>query len=167
MPKLERIHLHTNGLLWTQRIWEKIPAETRALIRSATISIDAATPATYAENRRGGDFPTLLGRLSFIAELRTEGPLDYLEIHIVQANNHREIRVGRARSLPTAPGSPTSSIGAVRSRACAGAIQRPRILHPAFPCWPTTAEHPHVYLELDRPENGRARAAAGGGDHSR
>ena len=92
MPKLERIHLHTNGLLWTQRIWAKIPAETRALIRSATISIDAATPETYAENRRGGDFRTLLGRLSFIAELRTEGPLDYLEIHMtVQANNYREM----------------------------------------------------------------------------
>ena len=92
MPNLERIWLHTNGLLWTPRIWESIPPETRALIRLATISIDAATPETYAENRRGGDFPTLLERLAFIAELREAGPLDYLEIHMtVQVNNYQEM----------------------------------------------------------------------------
>jgi hypothetical protein len=92
MPKLERIHLHTNGLLWTPRIWESIPEETRALVRAATISIDAATPATYAENRRGGDFAALLQRLAFIAKLRARGPLDYLEIHMtVQANNYPEM----------------------------------------------------------------------------
>jgi organic radical activating enzyme len=92
MPKLERIFLHTNGLLWTKRIWESIPSDTRALIRSATISIDAATPQTYAVNRRGGDFETLLDRLAFIGELREHGPLEYLEIHMtVQANNYKEM----------------------------------------------------------------------------
>jgi hypothetical protein len=92
MPKLERIHLHTNGLLWTPRIWETIPSETRALVRAATVSIDAATPLTYAENRRGGDFATLLERLAFIADLRASGPLEYLEIHMtVQLNNYREM----------------------------------------------------------------------------
>jgi hypothetical protein len=92
MPNLERIHLHTNALLWTERIWESIPAETRALIRSTTISIDAATSETYAVNRRGGDFATLLKRLSFIAGLRSEGPLEYLEIHMtVQVNNYKEM----------------------------------------------------------------------------
>jgi hypothetical protein len=92
MPKLERIHLHTNGLLWTKRIWASIPEETRALVQSATISIDAATPETYAINRRGGDFATLLERLAFIAELRARGPLRYLEIHMtVQANNYKEM----------------------------------------------------------------------------
>lgn len=92
MPKLERIHLHTNGLLWTPRIWSSIPAETRALVKSATISIDAAQPETYAENRRGGEFATLLQRLAFIAGLRTAGPLQYLEIHMtVQLNNFEEM----------------------------------------------------------------------------
>jgi hypothetical protein len=92
MPKLERIHLHTNGLLWTRRIWASIPEDTRALVQSATISIDAATPDTYAINRRGGDFATLLERLAFIGELRTNGPLRYLEIHMtVQANNYKEM----------------------------------------------------------------------------
>ncbi len=92
MPKLERLHLHTNALLWTPRMWLSIPAETRALVKAATISIDAARPATYAENRRGGDFQTLLKRLAFIAQLRREGPLEYLEIHMtVQANNFNEM----------------------------------------------------------------------------
>jgi MoaA/NifB/PqqE/SkfB family radical SAM enzyme len=92
MPKLERIFLHTNGLLWTRRIWESIPRDTRALIRGAMISIDAATPQTYAVNRRGGDFKTLLDRLAFISELREHGPLEYLEIHMtVQANNYKEM----------------------------------------------------------------------------
>jgi MoaA/NifB/PqqE/SkfB family radical SAM enzyme len=93
MPKLERIHLHTNGLLWTKRIWESIPEEIRLLVRAATISIDAATSETYAINRRGSDFATLLERLAFIAELRSIGPLEYLEIHMtVQANNYMEMR---------------------------------------------------------------------------
>jgi hypothetical protein len=92
MPKLERIHLHTNGLLWTRRIWESIPEETRSLVQAATVSIDAARAATYAINRRGGDFATLLDRLGFIAGLRAGGPLRYLEVHMtVQANNFREM----------------------------------------------------------------------------
>jgi hypothetical protein len=58
----------------------------------ATISIDAARPDTYAENRRGGDFETLLARLAFIADLRRNGPLELLEIHMtVQLNNFEEM----------------------------------------------------------------------------
>lgn len=92
VPALECIHLQTNALLWTPKLWETIAPEIRTLIRSAAISIDAATPETYAINRRGGHFETLLKRLSFIAELRREGPLEYLEIHMtVQANNFREM----------------------------------------------------------------------------
>jgi hypothetical protein len=91
-PALERIHLHTNGLLWTPRIWASIPAEVRKLVRGATISVDAASAQTYAVNRRGGEFETLLKRLAFISELRRSGPLEYLEIHMtVQANNFREM----------------------------------------------------------------------------
>jgi hypothetical protein len=92
MPQLECIHLHTNGLLWTRRIWHSIPEEIRALVTAATISVDAATAETYAVNRRGGDFPTLLKRLEFIGELRREGPLKYFEIHMtVQVNNFKEM----------------------------------------------------------------------------
>ena len=92
MPKLETLHLHTNGLLWTPRIWATIPEETRALVKAATISVDAARPDSYAENRRGGNFETLLKRLAFIGDLRRNGPLEYLEIHMtVQLNNFEEM----------------------------------------------------------------------------
>ena len=92
MPHLERIHLHTNALLWTSRSWQAIPEKTRSFITGATLSIDAATAETYAINRRGGDFETLLERLAFIAELRKNGPLSYLEMHMtVQANNYKEM----------------------------------------------------------------------------
>lgn len=92
MPRLQRLHLHTNALLWTPTMWETIPAEIRALIRSTEISIDAATSATYAINRRGGQFETLRRNLDFIATLRRDGPLRDLCIHmVVQENNFREM----------------------------------------------------------------------------
>jgi len=93
MPKLEVIHLHTNGLLWSRRMWESIPEEIRALIKSTDISIDAATPETYAVNRRGGIFQRLLENLEFIASLRCSGPLEWLGINMtVQRNNYREMK---------------------------------------------------------------------------
>jgi hypothetical protein len=93
MPRLRTLHLHTNGLLWTPRLWETIPTEIRALIRSAEISIDAASPETYRVNRRGGKFGTLLARLEFIQSLRSAGPLERLTISmVVQTNNFHEMR---------------------------------------------------------------------------
>jgi MoaA/NifB/PqqE/SkfB family radical SAM enzyme len=92
VPRLERLHLHTNGLLWTPRMWNTIPEEIRAVIKSAEISIDAATPGTYAINRRGGRFETLLENLEFIRTLRRHGPLDYAKISmVVQENNFQEM----------------------------------------------------------------------------
>jgi hypothetical protein len=93
MPRLERIHLHTNGLLWTPERWEAIPANVRELITSADISIDAATEDTYAINRRGGRFEVLLRNLSFVRALRTGGPLRHLSVGMtVQANNFAQMR---------------------------------------------------------------------------
>lgn len=92
IPNLERILLHTNALLWTPRMWESIPIDTRTLIKAARISIDAATSGTYTVNRRGGDFETLCDRLAFIRGLRERGPLEFLEFHMtVQVNNFREM----------------------------------------------------------------------------
>ena len=93
MPQLERIHLHTNGLLWTPARWASIPADVRELITTADISIDAATAATYATNRRGGRFEVLLTNLAFVRELRTSGPLRHLSVSMtVQDNNVAEMR---------------------------------------------------------------------------
>ena len=93
MPRLERIHLHTNGLLWTERLWETMPADVRALVKTADISIDAATAETYAANRRGGRFEVLLENLAFVRTLREQGPLEWLSVNMtVQANNVAEMR---------------------------------------------------------------------------
>jgi iron-sulfur cluster protein len=105
-PQLEVIRLHTNALLWTERLWATISEDIRPLIKHADISIDAATQGTYAVNRRGGEFETLLQNLGFIATLRTCGPLEWLGINmVVQANNFAEmpdfVRLGRRYNADT------------------------------------------------------------------
>lgn len=92
MPRLRTIHLHTNGQLWTPAMWSRIPRPVRQRVRSAEISIDAASPKTYALNRPPGSFPRLLENLEFIAGLRRRGPLAYLKLSmVVQRNNFREM----------------------------------------------------------------------------
>lgn len=92
MPNLKKIHLHTNGLLWTQKMWATIAEDIREVIKSAEISIDAASPETYSTNRRGGSFERLLKNLEFISSLRKSGPLEWLGISmVVQENNFMEM----------------------------------------------------------------------------
>jgi len=89
---LDRIHLHTNAQLWTRRAWGKLPAHVRERIRTTEISVDAASPGTYAVNRRGGRFETLLENLELVAELRRVGPLRWVGLSfVVQDNNFREM----------------------------------------------------------------------------
>jgi MoaA/NifB/PqqE/SkfB family radical SAM enzyme len=100
MPNLQKIHLHTNAQLWTSAMWESIPKDVRPLIKSAEISIDAATAQTYAVNRRGGRFEVLLKNLEFVSTLRKKGPLTWLNISmVVQENNFEEmpafVRLGK------------------------------------------------------------------------
>lgn len=86
-----RIKLHTNGQLFTPRAWEDLgPARER--VRMVEISIDAARPETYAINRRGGEWQTLLENLQFIALLRASNTVDYLQFSfVVQSNNWQEM----------------------------------------------------------------------------
>jgi len=73
-------------------MWDRIADGARVLIRSAEISIDAATPETYALNRRGGCFHRLLQNLEFISQLRRSHVLDYIKISmVVQENNFHEM----------------------------------------------------------------------------
>jgi len=104
VPKLERLHLHSNGILWTPRMWSTLSEAIRPMIKSAEISIDAATAETYSINRRGGRFEALLENLMFIQTLRREGPLQYVKISmVVQDNNFREmpefVRLGQRLSF--------------------------------------------------------------------
>ncbi len=89
-PKL-RIQLHTNGMLFTPKAWGRW-RRAQPAIQSAEISIDAATAATYAKNRRGGDFAVLRKNLDFVAALRRGKALCVLKISfVVQANNFAEM----------------------------------------------------------------------------
>jgi MoaA/NifB/PqqE/SkfB family radical SAM enzyme len=83
-----RIGLGTNGLLFTEKSWERICNEA---IVVACISVDAATPATYKQNR-GADFELLLANLDFIGSLRATGKLMMFGINfVVQENNYGEM----------------------------------------------------------------------------
>jgi organic radical activating enzyme len=106
MPNLAEMRLHTNAQLWTPRMWRTIAEDVRHLIKSAEISIDAASPETYAINRRGGSFETLLENLAFIAMLLKNGPLRQVTISmVVQENNFREmpdfVRLGKRFGFDT------------------------------------------------------------------
>ena len=83
-----RIGLGTNGLLFTEKSWDRICNE---VVDVAFISIDAATAATYAENR-GGDFDLLQANLDFIGALRATGRLKLFGMNfVVQQNNYAEM----------------------------------------------------------------------------
>jgi MoaA/NifB/PqqE/SkfB family radical SAM enzyme len=92
MPHLENLHIHTNGQLWTPKMWSTIPEVIRGFVKTTEISIDAAISATYSINRRGGSFERLLKNLEFISELRRNGPLNKVTISmVVQKNNFKEM----------------------------------------------------------------------------
>lgn len=84
-PRLQRLHLHSNGLLWTPQRWAEL-AHLHPYLTSAEISIDAADAMVYAENR-GGDFDVLQENLAFIQTL----PIDLLLSCVVQHNNYRQM----------------------------------------------------------------------------
>lgn len=85
-PRLHTVRLHTNGQLWDSSMWESMP-RAREYVRAAEISVDAASPSTYAANRRGGDFFRLLNNLAFIQTLNIPVKLSF----VVQKNNYREM----------------------------------------------------------------------------
>ena len=82
-------------------MWSSLPANVRALVKDAEISVDAASAATYALNR-GGHWEVLLENLAFVAELRRQGPLEWVGLSfVVQENNFGEMPafVALARSF--------------------------------------------------------------------
>ena len=86
MDQLKHIHLFSNAQLWTEKNWAKIK-NIHPLVKTAEISIDAATAETYAINRRGGNFDKLLDNLSFISTLPISVQINF----VVQENNYREM----------------------------------------------------------------------------
>lgn len=86
-----RVMLHTNAMLFTPDRWKEL-SKAHGLIDTIEVSIDAATAETYALNRRGGSFETLIERLAFLAKLRESGAIRrFIVSFVVQANNFREM----------------------------------------------------------------------------
>ena len=89
-PKM-KVVIHTNGLLFTPDRWKEL-SKAHGLIDTIEVSIDAALPESYALNRRGGSFETLLERIAFIGKLRQENHFRrWIVSFVVQANNFREM----------------------------------------------------------------------------
>lgn len=88
LPKLRKIHIHTNGILWNQKNWEKIKNSHR-FIKSAEISIDAASKETYEKVRRGGNWGLLIENLKFVNNIKTFNNI--IVSFVMQKDNYHEI----------------------------------------------------------------------------
>lgn len=86
-PKLNKIHLHTNGLLLNQKMWNNL-SHIHHLIKTIEISVDAAEKDTYEIVRRGGDWETIISNLKFISTLNLN---DVRISFVVQDTNYMEI----------------------------------------------------------------------------
>ncbi len=85
------ILLLSNGLLFDKIKTEEWSAKVDGNL-GMIISVDAASPETYAKLRRGGDFTILRDRLSAIAELRRNGKIRLIALcFVVQKKNYREM----------------------------------------------------------------------------
>jgi sulfatase maturation enzyme AslB (radical SAM superfamily) len=83
-PNVNHIHLHTNGLLLTEKMWNSL-SHIHDLIKTIEISIDAASEDVYKQVRRGGDWNTLLTNLNTISTL---GLKDVRVSFVVQDSNY-------------------------------------------------------------------------------
>jgi len=86
-----RINLQTNGVLFTERSWSRLH-KLHGKIGSVLVSFDAATPATYAITRRGGNWDQLIENAGFLQRLRGTGDIRWLGLYfVVQHANFREM----------------------------------------------------------------------------
>jgi len=89
-PKL-KIQIVTNGQLFTPEVWEKMN-KVHQNIDTVYVSVDAATPDTYREVRKGGELAELIPNLEFIGRLRKENKINLFQLDfVVQQRNYREM----------------------------------------------------------------------------
>jgi len=87
-PKMDNIHIHTNGMLWNEINWNKIKS-AQPYIKTAEISIDAANAKTYHKVRRGGKWDLLIKNLKFIDTLTQVHSI--ILSFVIQNDNYKEI----------------------------------------------------------------------------
>ena len=88
-PKIKNIMLHTNGILFTPKIWERMK-NIHPYVKYVEISVDAATKDTYENKvRLNGKWDVLMDNLKFISTL------DQIECiqfdYVVQKVNYNEM----------------------------------------------------------------------------
>lgn len=88
--KLESIHLHTNGSLWNEKMWNRLKA-IHPYVKTCEVSIDAGTKDTYENHTRiGGKWDVLLENLEFITTIDTIKFFSFS--FVVQDSNFREMK---------------------------------------------------------------------------
>lgn len=86
-PNVNHIHLHTNALLLTEKMWNSL-SHIHDLIKTIEISVDASNEETYKIVRRGGEWKTLTDNLNFISTLKLS---DKRISFVVQDTNYLEM----------------------------------------------------------------------------
>ena len=94
-----QISLLTNGLLFDEKMWERMQ-KAQPAIKSVQVSIDAATSESYEKIRRGSSFDKLKNNLYFLSNLRKENMInEFIISFVVNAINFREmpefVRLGK------------------------------------------------------------------------
>jgi MoaA/NifB/PqqE/SkfB family radical SAM enzyme len=86
-----KLLLRTNGTRLTPRTWERLE-NIHYAVDEISVSIDAATEATYRHLRRGGDFPLLLANLRYLSTIREQVPFRLVISFVVQQANFHEMK---------------------------------------------------------------------------
>lgn len=88
-PNVKTMHLHTNGTLWNPSNWERMTG-IHPYVKSAEISIDAATKDTYENKTRiGGKWEDLIENLYYISSIPTLNKV--VCSFVVQNDNYKEM----------------------------------------------------------------------------
>jgi len=87
LPNVSHIHLHTNGLLLNEKMWNSL-SHIHDLIKTIEISVDASKKETYEIVRRGGNWETIIENLKFISTINLQ---DKRVSFVVQDTNYKEM----------------------------------------------------------------------------
>lgn len=85
------IRLETNGVLFTEKNWNKI-SHLSDIRLNVSITVNSFDPFTYKYISRGGNYTQLMKNLDFISNLRKEHKIKKLHLGmVIQDRNFREI----------------------------------------------------------------------------
>lgn len=88
-PNLDKIHIITNGVLLSEKMWNKLNA--KEFIKTIEISIDAGTKETYENiTRLNGNWDSLIENLKFLSNITT---IDHITCSmVVSRHNYKEMK---------------------------------------------------------------------------